>query len=218
MTDKNGLHSTNNVLHSWVLYGLEDKDILSIQKEIDKIFSGYSFYPEIEWDAYGVSAPENHQVMGAWRNKEANTFAFLLDNPAIYKDKKSRPLLVYIIGNEREISFLEPQFVALKKNISVEHNAKLWDGQIGKRLTRLQKSKSLNLTFTIIGAFTVVMNTASYFLQSIILPTSWDNNLILVLEIFIALFSILSITLLILLVFGLIIYTFKFIMLLAKRM
>jgi hypothetical protein len=208
---------TKTIQHSWVLFGLKESDILTIQKEVDTIFSSYSFYPEIEWDVCMVFPPENHQVMGAWRNKKANTFAFLLDNPAIYKDKRNRPLLVYLLGEERELTILEPQFVALKEFISVEQNVREGDIQISKRLTRLQKSKYLAITYSIIGVWTASINAFAYYLRTVSLPSTWNSLIVGIWNVFSAIFHLSAILLIVIMVLFLIIFTLKYIFLLVKK-
>lgn len=211
-------HRRKIMCHSWVLYGIADNAIEKTQKFIDDIFSDYSFYPEIEYAYYNVYPPEGYAQLGAWRQKDSKAFSFLLDNPKMDRGKQSNQFLIYFIGEENEISVIEPQILALKTYNSLEEYDKKEDYLLDKRLNRVQKSKYWGVITLVLGIYTAIINAFALYLKQLSLPPSWNPYLISTIEFFISLFLITAILLLIVFVLILVIFIIKYGILLIKRL
>jgi hypothetical protein len=211
-------HRRKILCHSWVLYGIADNAIEKTQKLVDDIFSDYSYYPEIEWEYYNVFPPEGHQPLGAWRHKDSRAFSFLLDNPKMDNGKQFNQFLIYLIGEESEVSVIEPQILALKTYNSIKEDGKKEDYLLDRRLNRIQKSKSLSVLTAILGVYTAIINAFALYLKQLSLPPSWNHYLVSTIEIFISLFWIVAIFLLIVFVLILVIFIIKYGILLIKRL
>ena len=152
---------------SWIFYCSSDEDIIKIQKEVDSLFSEYSFYPEIEWGKYGYRAPEGYQILGAWRHPQTRAFAFLLDNPYMFTVKPNTQLLLYISGDEVEIVRLGLKLDSLKAKFAIIDKKDETASELDTRLTRIQKSKSLATITTVLGLFTAIINGFSLYLRKL---------------------------------------------------
>jgi hypothetical protein len=206
------------ICRSWVLYGLSDKDILTAQKEVDRIFTDYSFYPEVEWDDYRVFPPEGYQVMGAWRQTESKVFAFLIDNPNMSKGKTGTQLLVYVIGETSEFSILESQLMVLKGLFAFEEDSVKSGNYLGQRLDRIERSKSLSFLTRILGVYTAVINAFALYLRQLTPPTSWNSTLVGVLNVFTILVHFAALLLLVVFIFFVGAFLVKYGTILLKRM
>ena len=106
-------------IHSWSIYSSSKSNIYKIIKDVDEIFSDYSFYPEIDWNKYGYRPPDGYQIYGAWRHPDSKVFVFLLDNPYMVTYETNTQLILYVAGEEVEINYFENKLEILKANINV---------------------------------------------------------------------------------------------------
>ena len=157
----NQKEASNDALRSWVIYS-SSGDLTSIQREVDLIFSGYSFYPELDWQTYNYPPPEGYKVMGAWRHPGKRIFAFLLDNPKIVAIKPSIQLLLYAIGNSRDVLNLETQISALKNRLASADIKAKENFKIGERLKAVNR-KPLYIITAILGIFVAIINAYSLY-------------------------------------------------------
>jgi hypothetical protein len=161
---------------SWVIFAPSD-EITKIQKETDKIFSGYSFYPEVDWKIYGHFPPDGHQVMGAWRHPQTNVFAFLLDNPQIKTFGSNAQLLLYVAGEATEISNLGSKIDVLKTKASMEELKDKIHSQDEERLGKISKKPLVILT-AVLSIFAAIINGFSLYLRKIPPPEFGSQELI----------------------------------------
>lgn len=218
MVEKTKIPRRKYVRRSWILYGLSDKDTIKAQKEVDKVFSSYSFYPEVEWNDFKIFPPEGHQVLGAWRHVQAKGFAFLVDNPKMSKGKRENQLLIYIIGEVSEFSIIEPQLMVLKELFGLEEEIAKSDKNFEQRLDKIQKSKSLTVMTSILGIYTAIINAFALYLRQLTPPTSWSAALVNILNLFIILIHVSALILLFLFIIIMGAYLVKYGMILLKRM
>lgn len=202
---------------SWIFYGSEKGDVIKIQKEVDNILSGYSFYPENEWGRYGYRAPEGHQVLGAWRHPQTRAFAFLLDNPSMLTIKPSTQTLLYIIGDEIEISKLRQKCDLLKNRFADISKKDEKVSDVATRLDRIQKSKPLGVIVTVLVLFTAFVNGFSLYLRKLPAPNMHSRELSIVYGYFIVSVHIGALALLLILICFLVIFLFKYGRLVLKR-
>lgn len=165
MSESNTISHFEESLRSWAIF-VPKKDISKIQKETDKVFSGYSFYPEFDWKKYGYSPPDGHQVLGAWRHSQTKVFAFLLDNPQIESWGSNAHLLLYTAGSMVEISKLEPKIEALKSKVALTETKDRTLIQDEKRLKGISK-KPLIILMAILGTFGGIITYLSDYLRKI---------------------------------------------------
>ena len=141
---------------SWVIYS-SSGDLTSIQRDVDIIFSGYSFYPEVDWGKYDYLPPEGYKVMGAWRHHESKVFAFLLDNPNIVTIKPTIQLLLYAVGEAYEILRLENKIDILKNKLAFNDIRVRETLNVKERLNRVNK-KQLYIITAILGIFVAIID------------------------------------------------------------
>lgn len=165
MSETDNINQPEESLRSWAIF-IPKKDIPKIQKEIDKIFSGYSFYPEFDWKKYGYSPPDGHQVLGAWRHSQTKVFAFLLDNPQIETYGSNAHLLLYTAGSTVEISKLEPKIEALKSKVALIETKNRTLIQDEERLKGVSK-KPLIILMAVLCTFGGITSYLSEYLRKI---------------------------------------------------
>lgn len=202
---------------SWIFYGSEKRDVIKIQKEVDEIFSDYSFYPEIEWGKYGYRAPEGHKVLGAWRHPQTRAFAFLLDNPSMVTIKPNIQLLLYITGDETEISKLKYKCDLLKNMFTDIRKKDERISNIATRLDGIQKSKSLGVIMTVLSLFTVFVNAFSLYLRKLPAPNMHSEEISIIYAYFVVSVHIGSLALLLIIICFLAIFLFKYGRLVLRR-
>jgi hypothetical protein len=156
----------NNQVYSWVIYGSSEKDMPQILREVDNIFSDYSFYPEIDWLFYGYKPPLGYEVLGAWRHPEKLSFAFLLDNPRMVK-KPNLQLIIYINSDRAEINELETKFYRLKSRFSLKEKQENQSIYISQRISSFQKFKYSGILLSILAIFTAIVNAFSLYLRKL---------------------------------------------------
>jgi len=213
----NSNNHSDGLCSSWIFYGSEKGDVIKIQKEVDHIFSDYSFYPEIEWGKYGYRAPEGHQVLGAWRHPQTRAFAFLLDNPSMVTIKPSTQTLLYITGDETEISKLRQKCDLLKSRFADIRKKDETISGIATRLDRIQKSKPLGVIMTVLALFTAFVNGFSLYLRKLPAPNMRSEELSIIYGYFVVSVHIGSLALLLIIICFLAIFLFKYGRLVLKR-
>ncbi|OGU62088.1 MAG: hypothetical protein A2V66_08000 [Ignavibacteria bacterium RBG_13_36_8] len=160
------------VSRSWVIYDVSIDEITNIQKEIDEICSGYSFYPEIDWRTYQCKPPEGLQVYGAWRHPRERIYVFLLDNPTIITVLPETSLLLRIIGHGQKINRLISGINSLKGKFVLAEKKNLSDRHVDERIDRFYKSKSLTTLFVFLALFTAIINAWATYLRKIDPPVT----------------------------------------------
>lgn len=202
---------------SWVIYGSSKREISKIQRGVDSILSGYSFYPEVDWGQYGYRPPDGHQIMGAWRHPETKAFAFLLDNPNIRAVEPSIQLLLQIAGENVEISQLEPKIEALKTELHIEEQKDRVDTYLGERLDRIRKSKSLAPLTGVLCLFTAIINAFSLYLRKLPPPELGWQEFIEIYRVFLGVIHLGALLLLLLVIAIVAGFLIKYGMLLIRR-
>jgi hypothetical protein len=203
---------------SWIFYGSSNEEVIKIQREVDNVFSNYSFYPENEWGLYGYRAPEGHQVLGAWRHPETRTFAFLLDNPHMHTVKPNIQLLLYIIGDKAEIETLEPKCENVKSKFAAIDEKDKTTYKLETRLVRIKKSKPLGIISTMLVLFTAIINAFSLYLRKLPPPEFGSKVLIALFGILVAAVHFASVLLLLIFIVILGIFLIKYGYLLIKQL
>lgn len=175
----NDQNPSNKFTHSWILY-LSSKEISTqIHREIDKIFSSYSFYPQADWLRYGHQAPENYTVLGAWRQPKNEMVVFLLDNPYSSSQKQELQLIIYCISESRdEIEELNRSIEELKQMFSLTDRKKHSDRSLTERLGRVHGKKSLAGITAIISIYSLIINAFSLYLRKLPIPDMGNNLLV----------------------------------------
>lgn len=165
--------------HSWILY-LSSKDVsIQIHREIDNIFSSYSFYPQVDWPYYGYQAPENYNVLGAWRHPDKDIVAFLLDNPYSQGQKQELQLIIYCISKSLdEIKKLNSSIEDLKQMFSLTDRRNSVDRTVAERIDRVHGKKSLAGITAIISIYSLIINAFSLYLRKLPIPDLGNDVLL----------------------------------------
>lgn len=215
-------HSDRNVIediiYSWAIYCPTKKDVLWTQKEIDNIFSDFSFYPGIEWDQYGYKPPQDYQVLGAWRLPTNQLFAFLLDNPSMMSFGSSYPLLVYVIGHENEVDNLVPKLDRLKSRFSNQEKRGMSIQAASKSIEKVHKARHIVFLASILGVFTAIINGFSLYIRELPSPHFQITMISKAYSFLLSLIHPLSIILLICVIILIILITIFYGILVLKRM
>ena len=164
-------------LHSWALYASSQDEIFDIQKEINRFFPNYSFYPEVDWNKYGYRPPEGHQILGAWRHPDSRVFAFLLDNPHMVTFGSNIQIFLYIAGESSELLPIKQKIGVLKTKFELKEKKEKTNITNDNRLQYIQTSKSLKILAATLGLLTTAINVFSLYLRK--LPPPKLNDIIL---------------------------------------
>jgi hypothetical protein len=148
-----------------------EKEINEIEKEIDKIFYDYSFYPEEEWVVYDCKPPDGYQVLGAWRHPFITSYAFLLNNSGREKIFSNIQLIICIKADKKHIHTIISRLHKLKFKYSFK------DIFLDERIDRIHKLKAPAFMISLLGAFTAIINAFSLYIMKI--PEPMINNTIL---------------------------------------
>lgn len=163
-------------IFSCVFYCSSRDDVTKIQKNIDHIFSNYSFYPEIDWGKYCIRPPEGYQILGAWRQPESKVFVFLLDNPFMLSIHPNIQMILYVAGEASEVKVIETKLDNLKTDLKIEYKKEEITQNTEKRLEKFETSKSLRTMAAVLGVLTAIINVFSLYLRKLP-PPNFSNHL-----------------------------------------
>jgi hypothetical protein len=161
----------NKEIFSSAILVPSENEVHTIEKEIDKIFSDYSFYPEEEWSFYDCKPPDGYQVLGAWRHPNIRSYVFLLNNEARKKYVSNIQLIIYIISEKSQI---DKSIIALHK---LTERYSFEDIFLDKRIERIHKLKAPAFLLSLLGVFTAIINAFSLYIFK--LPELNIHNLIM---------------------------------------
>jgi len=188
MTTSNKQKPASNVTRrSWVIYGTSKDDIPKIQRQMDVLFNGYSFYPEVDWIQYGYRPPDGYQVLGAWRHPKTRLFAFLLDNPRMITIEPAIQLLLYVAGAAVELTSLEPKLATLKTAFAIEDKKLITSSEIKDKLGKVDDAKHFGVLTGALSILTLIINGFSLYLRQLPPPQLGSPFLISIYSIFITL-------------------------------
>jgi hypothetical protein len=205
-----------DTVRSWVVYGNAKTDMLKVQREVDTLFTGFSFYPEIDWPQYGYRPPEGYPVLGAWRHPKTRVFAFLLDNPRMVSVEPSIQLLIYVAGDAGEITRLEACLAALKANFALDDRKTRVGSAAGERLTRASEARYVGVLTGVLTLFTAMVNGFSLYLRQLPPPTIGNPAVAFAYASTILLVHVAALLLLLLAVVTIAIFLVKYLMLLMR--
>jgi hypothetical protein len=154
------------------------------ENDIEKIFPGYKFYPEVEWPKYGCVPPESLPVLGAWRHPENEAFAFLLEIAPGKKGLRSKQARLYMFGSQRELQRCGAEISHIKASIEQVEKRALRNAENEQRFKGGDHSRSIRQLLTLSTLFTMIVNALSYYLRKLEppdLPLGFMRNLYLAL-------------------------------------
>lgn len=201
---------------SWIIYSTSNMHHAA-QIKVDQIFStlNYFFYPELEWSTYGYRPPEGKEILGAWRHPKLKSFAFLLNDITIKKNKENCNFLIHVAGENFEIKRINDKITKLKSELALEDAKSLNSLNIDKKIDKVRKSKSPKI---IIGIIAVLTNAYVFIVQKGYNPNfvneEWEviYNYFLI---FVHFFALICVTSLIFFAFY---YMIKYLILLSKEL
>lgn len=151
----------------WQLLASSEDETKKIQSSVDTLFSGYSFYPEVDWKRYGFFPPDGHRVLGAWRHPDTIVFTFLLDNPLMQDRGNYRQFLIYAVGNEDVISMLDGRILSIKKGLKKEAHREAQMIGAASRLDQMSPNRSTGVFTAVLTFVTGLVNAYSYYLRTL---------------------------------------------------
>lgn len=163
---------------SWVLWSTSPSETSLIHQAVDRIFTGFSFYPEVEWKRYGYFPPEGHEVLGAWRHPEGIAFVFLMDNPGMVSPNREAQLFLSFAGEKAEMVRFISQVRRLKRGLARKSGRREDEKRLRARLQRARTSRSLKSLMTLMAPTTAAINGLALYLHKIAMPSVGDRWLL----------------------------------------
>jgi hypothetical protein len=156
---------------SWRLWSSSAAEVASIHEAVEGIFSGYSFYPEVEWKRYGYYPPDGHKVLGAWRHPDVFAFVFLLDNPGMQSPSGTQQLILSYSGRKADLAPLAPRVAKLRRNLVRKNGRRESVQQLQQRLDKTDKSGTLKKLLALMGPITAAVNGLAFYLHRLSSPS-----------------------------------------------
>lgn len=207
----------NFVTESHALWARRDTNKMPLERQLDGILDGYLYYPEFEWPKYNVRPPDNHPLIASWRTSCGNAYVFLLE---VYQPTKTDEFsyLVIAVGINEEVKKVNNLINTHKLSLSKIEKKELAGKVANKNLDEEIKKRSIENFSKIIGIFTVIVNAFSLYLRKLPPPENVADVLKGTYSILIIIVHFSAIFLLLLIVFLLIVYTFRYGSMMLKRM
>ena len=101
---------------------------------------GLQVCPEFELTRYQVRPPEDHPMIGSWRNGNASAFAFLFRLPAIEEYERYQ---VRIVGAEEHVALYKEKIEASKASFQADEKKVLRARLAGEKLNAKHTQKAL---------------------------------------------------------------------------
>jgi len=204
---------------TWVLWSSSaSEEIVAIHQEVDRIFSGFSFYPEIEWRRYRFRPPEGHKVLGAWRQPDGVAFVFLMNNPGMAAPSGTAPLILSYDGRRTDLVPLLPQVRRLKRELARKNGRRTSDKRLDVRLEKAATSRSLRRLLALMAPITAVINGLALYLHKLPPPTIESAWLSSTYKVLLPLVYISALGLLFIFTVVCMLYTCKYGLLLLRRL
>jgi hypothetical protein len=166
----------------WSLWYMPQKSPHQLQNDIEKVFSGYRFYPEAEWAAYGRRPPEDLPLLGAWRHASLSAFAFLLDAGGPGRGLKSRQAYIYLIAHTDEVARCEKGIRSLKDEIARLERRALRGEAAAKQLTSSDYKHPIRNAVATGSIFTVLVNLLWLYLARFTPDNSFARAMVSIVE------------------------------------
>jgi hypothetical protein len=142
----------------------------SIHKATEHIFSGFSFYPEVDWKRYGYYPPDGHKVLGAWRHPDVYAFVFLVDNPGMKLPSGLEQLILFYSGRKTDLIPFSPRIERLRRDLARKNGRRESDQQLQSRLDKTDKAGTLKKLIALMGPITAAINGLALYLHKLAPP------------------------------------------------
>jgi hypothetical protein len=154
---------------SWMLLTSSPSETASIQAALDKIFSEFSFYPEVEWIRFGYPPADGCEVLSAWRHPgpDAVGFIFLTDNPGMRSQRGASQLLLRFSGKTAILKPYVPQILKLKDDLTRKNGRKQNETQLNARLDRANSARLMKGLMALMAPITAVINGLALYLHKV---------------------------------------------------
>jgi hypothetical protein len=159
---------------AWAIWPGSDDDMSDLQRRVDAILTGYSWYPEAEWGLYGYRPPEEYPLLGAWRSPTTTAFVFLLQEPHGVCHINGQCLL-FFAGGVSEKELVAEKVNRLKSDLARLDRQEVRDWKIEGRINSAQKSGLLTRLLMLLGPLTAVINAFALYLRKLP-PPPIDNT------------------------------------------
>ena len=194
------------------------EETTAVRQEVDRIFSGFTFYPEVEWRNFRFRPPEGHRVLGAWRHPDALAFVFLMDNPGMVTPSGISSLVLSYDGRESELVPLLPQVKRLKRELTRKSGRRSIENQLNIRLQKAATSNSLKRLMALMAPITAVINGLALYLHKLSPPAIESKWISSVYQVLLPLVYVAALLLLLVFTAICILYTCKYGLLLLRKL
>jgi hypothetical protein len=202
---------------SFALWGNPSTYDMPLPRIIDQALSNYIFYPEIEYARYGYRPPENHSLLGAWRDETGSVFAFLLEPMPVNGELIERRFLLYVSGVRDAVDELGNKVSSLKTKLAKMERKELQIQRTEHKITQEQKSPATPRLIKMIVIFTGVINAFSLYLRRLPTPTMPSTTMTLVFQYLVGVLHIASLMLLLIITLVGIAYVLRYGVLVLRR-
>jgi hypothetical protein len=155
---------------SWMLLTSSPSETTAIQASLDKIFSEFSFYPEVEWLRFGYPPADGCEVLSAWRHPDAAGFVFLTDNPGMKSQRGVNQLLLRFSGKTTVLKPYVPLILKLKEDLTRKNGRKQSESQLDARIDRANTARSMKGLLALMAPITAVINGLALYLHKLPAP------------------------------------------------
>lgn len=153
------------------LWATDNSLVAPVESQVDEMLLGFLCYPDFEWAKYGIRPPENHDLVGSWRNTNGEAFVFLLRKiKRIQTDREE--YLIIIVGLSSLVGEITDLVYSHKGNLVSVEKKELKRKAIDENLKEESKNKSIENFSKLIGVFTILVNAFSLYLRDLPPPTN----------------------------------------------
>jgi hypothetical protein len=202
----------------WGLLGHPNTDIPRLQNAVDRVLTGYQFYPEVEWCIRGYRPPEGHEVFGGWRHPQNAVFVFLLDNPHVIAAPTTKHFLIHAAGLTSAIQVVDGSVRRLKKEFEVSSRADSSEAGRIKRLKDAETLTSARRLMVLLALFGGLINLLTRYLKDVQVPKSLSANQVTLYFDFVYLVHAASLVLLLTIMAIALVYALKYGLLLIRQL
>ena len=159
------------VTKTWNLWPVDKQSISPIEKQVDLLLSGFCSYPEFEWREFGIRPPDNHNLIGSWRDDSGTVFIFLHKENSTQNNSQSEHLII-VTGKTPEVDNMTKLISGLKTSLHSADRKELKRKNFDVSIKEESSNKSVAGFSSLAGIFTVIINAFSFYLRDLPEPTN----------------------------------------------
>ncbi|MGZ5550830.1 MAG: hypothetical protein ACXW07_08755 [Nitrososphaeraceae archaeon] len=205
------------VTETHALWVVEKELVSSVERQIDEILHEFLCYPDFEWAKYEIRPPENLDLIGSWRDKNGETFVFLLRNAGEFKNS-AYEYLVIVVGFTNNVSRISGLIKSHKCIMHAVENKELKRKEIAESLKEESSNKSIESFSKLVGIFTILINAFSLYLRDLPAPTGMSSFAYSIYSLLVSLLHLAALVLLLLILSLAVFYVSRYGYMMLRRM